>query len=101
MMMKGGNKILARSLMTQVNSTSLCHLCFPHSFVFGSFILRQKTMDSVPVIRSTEFLCIYVWGAEGLEVLRVSTAIPSPTLQSQTHSSVLVQGFCFKLLLKE
>ena len=61
MMMKGGNKILARSLMTQVNSTSLCHLCFPHSFVFGSFILRQKTMDSVPVIESTEFLCIYVW----------------------------------------
>lgn len=35
MMMKGGNKVLARSLMTQVNSPS----AFPRSFVLGSFVL--------------------------------------------------------------
>lgn len=95
-MMKGGNKILARSLMTQVNSTSLCHLCFPHSFVFGFFILTQKTMDSVPVIKMS--FSVFICGRGGFKKSYRSQPLPSPspTLQMLAHSSVLVQGFCFR-----
>lgn len=61
MMMKGGNKVLARSLMTQVNSTSLLS-SLSSNFVLGSFRLAQNGFIYLPLKLTSLYVCMYVLG---------------------------------------